>query len=63
MPLGPLRIVALVITVGLTWLVASILLCGPGGGFPRIQQLFASECGTLPRPTTRSPARPPGPAA
>ncbi|XP_061034429.1 protein FAM3A isoform X1 [Eubalaena glacialis] len=39
---GPLRIVALVITVGLTWLVASILLGGPGGGFPRIQQLFAS---------------------
>ncbi|XP_068389360.1 protein FAM3A isoform X2 [Eschrichtius robustus] len=38
---GPLRIVALVITVGLTWLVASILLGGPGGGFPRIQQLFA----------------------
>ncbi|XP_033273988.2 protein FAM3A isoform X5 [Orcinus orca] len=39
---GPLRIVALVISVGLTWLVASILLGGPGGGFPRIQQLFAS---------------------
>ncbi|XP_059993693.1 protein FAM3A isoform X5 [Lagenorhynchus albirostris] len=39
---GPLRIMALVISVGLTWLVASILLGGPGGGFPRIQQLFAS---------------------
>ncbi|TKC33968.1 hypothetical protein EI555_016549 [Monodon monoceros] len=38
----PLRIMALVISVGLTWLVASILLGGPGGGFPRIQQLFAS---------------------
>ncbi|XP_032475380.1 protein FAM3A isoform X3 [Phocoena sinus] len=38
---GPLRIMALVISVGLTWLVASILLGGPGGGFPLIQQLFA----------------------
>ncbi|TEA40930.1 hypothetical protein DBR06_SOUSAS40310024 [Sousa chinensis] len=50
---GPLRIMALVISVGLTWLVASILLGGPGGGFPRIQQLFASECGTLPQPRAR----------
>ncbi|XP_047570837.1 protein FAM3A isoform X2 [Lutra lutra] len=39
---GPLRIVALVVTVGLTWIVVSILLGGPGSGFPRIQQLFAS---------------------
>nr|KAF6492036.1 FAM3 metabolism regulating signaling molecule A [Molossus molossus] len=39
---GPLRIVALVVTVGLTWIVASILLGGPGSGFPRIQQLFTS---------------------
>ncbi|XP_012890864.1 PREDICTED: protein FAM3A isoform X2 [Dipodomys ordii] len=39
---GPLRIVALVITVGLTWIVVAILLGGPGGGFPRIQQLFTS---------------------
>uniref|UniRef100_A0A8C9DDD2 FAM3 metabolism regulating signaling molecule A n=1 Tax=Prolemur simus TaxID=1328070 RepID=A0A8C9DDD2_PROSS len=47
---GPLRIVALVVTVGLTWIVVSILLGGPGSGFPRIQQLFTSECGTLPCP-------------
>uniref|UniRef100_A0A2K5HXY5 ILEI/PANDER domain-containing protein n=1 Tax=Colobus angolensis palliatus TaxID=336983 RepID=A0A2K5HXY5_COLAP len=40
---GPLRIVALVVSVGLTWIVASILLGGPGSGFPRIQQLFTSE--------------------
>uniref|UniRef100_A0A8C9GB73 FAM3 metabolism regulating signaling molecule A n=1 Tax=Piliocolobus tephrosceles TaxID=591936 RepID=A0A8C9GB73_9PRIM len=38
----PLRIVALVVSVGLTWIVVSILLGGPGGGFPRIQQLFTS---------------------
>uniref|UniRef100_A0A8C5VFS3 FAM3 metabolism regulating signaling molecule A n=1 Tax=Microcebus murinus TaxID=30608 RepID=A0A8C5VFS3_MICMU len=39
---GPFRIVALVITVGLTWIIVSILLGGPGSGFPRIQQLFTS---------------------
>ncbi|XP_008070571.1 protein FAM3A isoform X2 [Carlito syrichta] len=39
---GPLRIAALVVTVGLTWIAVSILLGGPGSGFPRIQQLFAS---------------------
>nr|XP_044996252.1 protein FAM3A isoform X1 [Jaculus jaculus] len=39
---GPLRIVALIITVGLTWILVTILLGGPGGGFPRIHQLFAS---------------------
>ncbi|XP_002763470.1 protein FAM3A isoform X4 [Callithrix jacchus] len=39
---GPLRIVALVVTVGLTWIIVSILLGGPGSGFPRIQQLFTS---------------------
>ncbi|XP_030890396.1 protein FAM3A isoform X3 [Leptonychotes weddellii] len=42
LPPGPLRIVALVVTVGLTWIVVSILLGGPGSGFPRIQQLFTS---------------------
>ncbi|XP_011716114.1 protein FAM3A isoform X2 [Macaca nemestrina] len=39
---GPLRIVALVVSVGLTWILVSILLGGPGSGFPRIQQLFTS---------------------
>ncbi|XP_032613753.1 protein FAM3A isoform X3 [Hylobates moloch] len=39
---GPLRIVAVVVSVGLTWIVVSILLGGPGSGFPRIQQLFTS---------------------
>ncbi|XP_038307224.1 protein FAM3A isoform X1 [Canis lupus familiaris] len=34
---GPLRIVALIVAVGLTWIVVSILLGGPGSGFPRIQ--------------------------
>ncbi|KAF0881628.1 FAM3A protein, partial [Crocuta crocuta] len=48
LPPGPLRIVALVVIVGLTWIVVSILLGRPGAGFPRIQQLFTSECGTLP---------------
>ncbi|XP_006043676.1 protein FAM3A isoform X2 [Bubalus kerabau] len=38
---GPLRIVALVITVAVTWIVVSILLSGLG--FPWIQQLFASQ--------------------
>lgn len=51
LPPGPLRIVALVITVAVTWIVVSILLGGLG--FPRIQQLFASECGTFPHPATR----------
>ncbi|XP_017899834.1 PREDICTED: protein FAM3A isoform X1 [Capra hircus] len=41
LPRGPLRIVALVITVAVTWIVVSILLGGLG--FPRIQQLFASQ--------------------
>jgi hypothetical protein len=48
LPPGPFRIVALVITVGLTWILVTILLGGPGGGFPRIQQLFTSKCGALP---------------
>ncbi|XP_030663500.1 protein FAM3A isoform X3 [Nomascus leucogenys] len=39
---GPLRIVALIVSVGVTWIVVSILLGGPGSGFPRIQQLFTS---------------------
>nr|XP_008510134.1 PREDICTED: protein FAM3A-like [Equus przewalskii] len=39
---GPLRIVALVVIVGLTWIIVSIFLGGPGSGFPRIQQLFTS---------------------
>nr|XP_019811741.1 PREDICTED: protein FAM3A isoform X1 [Bos indicus] len=38
---GPLRIMALVITVAVTWIVVSILLSGLG--FPWIQQLFASQ--------------------
>ncbi|XP_052598653.1 protein FAM3A isoform X6 [Peromyscus maniculatus bairdii] len=39
---GPLRIVALIITMGLTWILVTILLGGPGGGLPRIQQFFTS---------------------
>uniref|UniRef100_A0A8C6DM22 ILEI/PANDER domain-containing protein n=1 Tax=Moschus moschiferus TaxID=68415 RepID=A0A8C6DM22_MOSMO len=38
---GPLRIVALVITMAVTWIIVSILLGGLG--FPRIQQLFTSQ--------------------
>uniref|UniRef100_A0A8C9QCY3 Uncharacterized protein n=1 Tax=Spermophilus dauricus TaxID=99837 RepID=A0A8C9QCY3_SPEDA len=53
--LSPLRVVALVVTVGLTWIIVSILLGGPGSGFPRIQQLFNSECGTLPCFTAEVP--------
>ena len=45
LPTGPLRIVALIITMGLTWILVTILLGGPGGGLPRIQQFFTSECG------------------
>uniref|UniRef100_A0A4W2FI99 Uncharacterized protein n=1 Tax=Bos indicus x Bos taurus TaxID=30522 RepID=A0A4W2FI99_BOBOX len=41
LPPGPLHIVALVITVGVTWIVVSILLSGLG--FPRIQHLFTSD--------------------
>ncbi|ELR45808.1 Protein FAM3A [Bos mutus] len=41
LPPGPLRIMALVITVAVTWIVVSILLSGLG--FPWIQQLFASQ--------------------
>ncbi|CAD7682992.1 unnamed protein product [Nyctereutes procyonoides] len=36
----PLHIVALIVAMGLTWIIVSILLGGPGSGFPRIQQLF-----------------------
>ncbi|ELK36932.1 Protein FAM3A [Myotis davidii] len=39
---GPLRIVALIVTVALTWIIVSIFLGGPGSGFSRIQQLFTS---------------------
>uniref|UniRef100_A0A8D0UZE8 Uncharacterized protein n=1 Tax=Sus scrofa TaxID=9823 RepID=A0A8D0UZE8_PIG len=35
---GPLRIVVLVLSVGLTWILVSILFGRPGSGFPRIQQ-------------------------
>lgn len=54
LPPGPLRIVALVVTVGVTWIALSILLGGPGSHFPRIQQLFTSECGALPHPTAEA---------
>uniref|UniRef100_A0A2K5CGU8 ILEI/PANDER domain-containing protein n=1 Tax=Aotus nancymaae TaxID=37293 RepID=A0A2K5CGU8_AOTNA len=47
---GPLRIVALVVTAGLTWIVVSILLDGPGSGFPRIQQLFTSPGSSMSAP-------------
>uniref|UniRef100_A0A4X1TAH0 Uncharacterized protein n=1 Tax=Sus scrofa TaxID=9823 RepID=A0A4X1TAH0_PIG len=40
---SPLRIVVLVLSVGLTWILVSILFGRPGSGFPRIQQLFASD--------------------
>ncbi|NP_001390451.1 protein FAM3A isoform 6 precursor [Mus musculus] len=39
---GPLRIVALIIIMGLTWILVTILLGGPGVGLPRIQQFFTS---------------------
>lgn len=39
---GPLRIVALIIVMGLTWILVTILLGGPGVGLPRIQQFFTS---------------------
>lgn len=45
LPAGPLRIVALIIIMGLTWILVTILLGGPGVGLPRIQQFFTSECG------------------
>uniref|UniRef100_A0A8C3VFA0 Uncharacterized protein n=1 Tax=Catagonus wagneri TaxID=51154 RepID=A0A8C3VFA0_9CETA len=54
--LSPLRIVVLVISVGLTWIVVSILFGGPGSGFPRIQQLFASEAPSGPRSASWRPA-------
>lgn len=55
LPPGPLRIVALIVTVALTWIIVSIFLGGPGSGFSRIQQLFISECGTLPRLASEVP--------
>lgn len=55
LPPGPLRIVALIVTVALTWIIVSIFLGGPGSGFSRIQQLFISECGTLPCLATEVP--------
>ena len=45
LPPGPLHIVALVITVGVTWIVVSILLGGLGSGFPWVQQLLPVSVG------------------
>lgn len=42
---GPLRIVVLLVTVGLTWILVSSLLGAPGPALPRLQQLFSSESG------------------
>ncbi|XP_074055663.1 protein FAM3A isoform X3 [Macrotis lagotis] len=39
---GPLRIVVLILTAGLTWIMGSILLGTHGTGFSRLQQLFSS---------------------
>ncbi|XP_068919866.1 protein FAM3A isoform X1 [Petaurus breviceps papuanus] len=39
---GPLRIMVLILTAGLTWIVGSILLGTHGSGFSRLQQLFSS---------------------
>ncbi|XP_072482887.1 protein FAM3A isoform X2 [Notamacropus eugenii] len=39
---GPLRIVVLIFTAGLTWIMGSILLGTHGSGFSRLQQLFSS---------------------
>ncbi|KAM5221533.1 protein FAM3A [Ctenodactylus gundi] len=51
---GPLRVAALLAgTVGFTWIVVGVL-GGPGGGFPRIQQFFASpESSVTAEPRTR----------
>ncbi|XP_027623676.1 protein FAM3A [Tupaia chinensis] len=51
---GALRIVALMVSVGLTWIVVSILLRGPGSGFSRIHRLFTSpESSVTAEPRTR----------
>ncbi|XP_029464136.1 protein FAM3A [Rhinatrema bivittatum] len=42
---GPVRIVVIVLTVGLTWILASVML-GSEGGLPRIQQLLNSPDST-----------------
>ncbi|XP_044539065.1 protein FAM3A isoform X4 [Gracilinanus agilis] len=39
---GPLRIVVLILTAGLTWILGSILLGSHGSSFSRIQQLFSN---------------------
>nr|XP_020831313.1 protein FAM3A isoform X9 [Phascolarctos cinereus] len=39
---GPLRIVVLILTAGLTWILGSILLGTHGSSFSRLQQLFSS---------------------
>ncbi|XP_043829561.1 protein FAM3A isoform X2 [Dromiciops gliroides] len=39
---GPLRIVVLILTAGLTWIMGSILLGTHGSSFSRLQQLFSS---------------------
>ncbi|MBZ3880261.1 Protein FAM3A [Sciurus carolinensis] len=51
---GPLHIVALVVTLGLTWMVVNILLGGSGSGFPCIQQFFNnSESSVTAEPRAR----------
>ncbi|XP_049623022.1 protein FAM3A isoform X2 [Suncus etruscus] len=39
---GPLRIIVLLVTVGLTWILISSLLGAPGPALPRLQQLFSN---------------------
>uniref|UniRef100_A0A4X2LI35 FAM3 metabolism regulating signaling molecule A n=1 Tax=Vombatus ursinus TaxID=29139 RepID=A0A4X2LI35_VOMUR len=39
---GPLRVVVLILTAGLTWIMGSILLGTHGSSFSRLQQLFSS---------------------
>ncbi|XP_077334916.1 protein FAM3A isoform X2 [Lithobates pipiens] len=51
---GPVRIIVVLLTVGLTWILAGIMLGGQGG-FPRLQQILGDprprrfKCG-LPQP-------------
>ncbi|XP_060038597.1 protein FAM3A isoform X1 [Erinaceus europaeus] len=60
---GPLRIVVLLGTVGLTWVLLSILLGGPSPGFLHLQQLFASPENSVTAGKAPSPPELPVPHA
>uniref|UniRef100_A0A674ITW8 Uncharacterized protein n=1 Tax=Terrapene triunguis TaxID=2587831 RepID=A0A674ITW8_9SAUR len=53
LPPGPLRVVVIILTAGLTWILVSLLL-GTQSGFSRLQQLLSSRAGARSRYNSES---------